>query len=215
MTNFTNLRWKIYNYYYGFILLWGIKRGFIRLYDEELIEKLRGIYYNNIPASVLLLCKFLTNGKCYDRAFLMSKAFLRDDGDVNIVCASIADLRLNPTYLCKAQSEHYFVERITKDGKHYIYDTSDGLRYEKWIYWLANFPKVKSTIEKDSIKDLLTKSRLSKWPFIDDDFILQLIIPTIEANYGKVGETYSAPGIELLQRETELFKQKVISRSLN
>ena len=146
---FADLRWKLYDFYCERLLVWGIGKGYIQPYSEELIEKLRDVYYGGVPASILLLCRFLTAGECYDRALLMSRAFLDDDGDVQLVYASVADLKLNPAYLGD-NPDHCFVERTTESGKRFIYDTSTGLCYTKWIYWLMNFPKVRHINGKDS-----------------------------------------------------------------
>ena len=51
------------------------------------------------PTSIILLSNGITNGFCYDRALLMSRAFLNDDDyDVNLLYATIVGLRLNPSY---------------------------------------------------------------------------------------------------------------------
>lgn len=214
--SFVDLRWKVYSFYSEQLLIWGIKKGYIQPYDEELIEKLRDVYYGGIPASILLLSRMLTDGHCYDRALLMSRAFLDDDGDVRLIYAEVADLKYNPVYSEEGRdSDHCFVERITESGKHLIYDTSVGFRYTKWIYWLMNFPKIRHINEKDSILRFVKEESdvcSEHSSFSDSEFILKLVIPTVEASYGKRGEMYSLPGYELLQREVELFKQRVLAR---
>lgn len=206
---FVNLRWKLYEFYSTRLLLWGLNRGYIKPYSEELIEKLRSIYYGGVPASILLLCRSLTDGNCYDRALLMSRAFLKDEGDVKLIYAAVADLKINPIYKGK-DGDHCFVERITETGKHFIYDTSIGFIYAKWIYWLINFPKVRLIRGKDEINKFVEEEKgvcSDNSPYVDGHFILKLIIPPIEANYDKHGEMYAAFGV--LQREVELFKQKL------
>lgn len=210
-----SLRWRLYSLYSRQLMLWGLKRKYIEPYNEELIEELRSIYYGGVPASVLLLSRALTDGYCYDRALLMSRAFLDEDGNVRLVYASVADLRLNPNYNSK-NGDHCFVERTTKTGKKFIYDTSNGLVYTKWLYWLIFFPRVRLIHDKSEITDFVeSESSVNSEtsPYVDRDFVLDLIIPSIEATFGKDGGWYSCPGVELLQREVELFKHKTVEAS--
>ncbi|MBR5408474.1 hypothetical protein IK112_00825 [Candidatus Saccharibacteria bacterium] len=210
------LRWKLYDFYSRQLLLWGLKRGYIQTYSEEVIEKLRDIYYGGVPASVLLLCNAITDGHCYDRALLMSRAFLDGNDDVNLVYAEVADLKFNPDNK-DGSGDHCAVERITENGKRLIYDTSAGFVYEKWIYWLINFPKVRLVRTKNEIIKFLEgeeSGASSEDPvYAGRNFVLSLIIPNIEATYGRKGEMYSLSGIELLQREVEIFKNRTISKS--
>ena len=41
------MKWKLHNYKMKKLLLWGLKNGYVTLYDEALIEKLRNIYWWN------------------------------------------------------------------------------------------------------------------------------------------------------------------------
>ena len=68
----------------------------------------------------------------------MSQAFLDSEDDVKLLYAEIDSLRLNPDYIRDdpMYADHCFVERITKDGRHLIYDTSCGFIFDKKIYWL-------------------------------------------------------------------------------
>ncbi|MBR5621095.1 hypothetical protein IKW75_01260 [Candidatus Saccharibacteria bacterium] len=185
--------------------------GYILPYDEELIKKLRNIYYGGVPASIILLCRAITDGMCYDRALLMSRAFLNDSDDVKLVYAKMADLKFNPIYK-NHDGDHCVVERITENGKHFIYDTSMGFVYAKWIYWLINFPRIRLVRHKDEIIEFLKNEESSVYSeesiYVDRDFALGLIIPSIEMTYGGEGELYSLLSIELLQREVEFFKNK-------
>ena len=143
----------------------------------------------------------------------MSKVFLNDDGDVKLIYATVDDLKFNPGCCYDRDPDHCFVERVTKDGRRFIYDTSDGLVYHKWIYWLINHPKIRKINSKASIIEYL-KSEEEQGSIYREDperdkFVLPLVFPSIEGMYGKKGELYSMPGIELLQREVELYKEKV------
>ena len=61
--NIREEQWKLHNIKERKLLINGLKTGKITPYDDELIEKLRTIYYGGIPASILLLSDGLSNGK--------------------------------------------------------------------------------------------------------------------------------------------------------
>ncbi len=134
ITKLQNMKWKLHNYKSNQLLIWGLKNGYIELYDDMLIEKLRNIYYCGIPASIILLSDGMSNGNCYDRSLLMSRAFLGEDDDVQLVYATVDSLKLNPQFVNCDDSlfaDHCIVERITNNGQHIIYDTSSGFAYDK------------------------------------------------------------------------------------
>ena len=212
-TNLQMLKWKIYQKKSREMLLYGLKHGYIRLYDDELIEKLRTIYYGGIPASIILLSDCFTNGYCYDRAVLLSRAFLDTEDDINVIDASIDSIKLNPKYLKDKDplyADHCFVERTTKDGKKLIYDTTSGFIYDKRYYWLMEHPKVRHINDKQSTIDFVNEEEERHPSDIENDKISSIfVLPVIEKYYGTPYEMYSAMGIELLQREVELFKEKI------
>lgn len=179
-----------------------------------LIEKLRNIYYVGISASIILLSNAMSNGYCYDRALLLSRAFLDEEDDVQLVYAAIDSLRLDPKFVtCKDSlyADHCMMEKITKDGQHLIYDTSAGFIYDKRLYWLIEHPKVRRVNDKNSIRELIKAEEYYHPSHIESGkYVSPFILPIIEMYYGKTTEMYSQLGIELLQREMEHFK-KVIS----
>ena len=122
-TKYQELKWKLFQKKSRALLIYGLKKGYIAPYDEELIEKLRTIYHGGIPASILLLSNGMSNGHCYDRALLMSRAFLDTEDDVNLIYASIDSIKLNPLYIKdddENYADHCFVERTTKEGRKYV-----------------------------------------------------------------------------------------------
>ena len=154
ITKLQEMKWNLHNYKSKQLLLWGLKKGYIAPYDDELIKKLRNIYDGGIPASILLLSNGMSNGHCYDRALLMSRAFLDDEDDVQLVYATIDSLKLNPQFADKDDplfADHCIVERITTDGQHLIYDTSSGFVYDKRLFWLMEHPRIRKIIKKSSI----------------------------------------------------------------
>ena len=139
-TRLQELKWNLHCFKDTKLLIWGLKNGLIFPYSDKLIEKLRNVYYGGIPASIILLCDALTNGHCYDRALLLAKAFINDEDDIKLIYASINSIKLNPMYIDENSedslyADHCFLERITKDGRHLIYDTTTGFVYDKSIYW--------------------------------------------------------------------------------
>ena len=207
--NLEELKWKIHCYKQKKLLIYGLKNGLIVPYDDELIKKLRDVYYGALPASIILLSNGLTNGYCYDSALLMSQAFLDDEGDVQLLYAAIDSLQLNPRFISDRPmyADHCIVERITREGKHLIYDTSTGFIYDKKIYWLMENPRVRKINNKESIKQFIEVDK-DRWSedLDKDKYALPLILPMIENSLGKSNEMYSFEGIELLQREIEHYK---------
>lgn len=207
------MRWNLYEYKSKRLLLLGLKNNRIRCYDDELIMKLRNIYYGGLPASIILLTNGLSNGYCYDRALLMSQAFLDSDDDVKLVYADVDSLKLNPKYIQNKYpnyADHCFVERITKEGKHLIYDTASGFVYDKKMYWLIEHPKIRHINDKESIIKFVNDDMYYNSEDMErDKYISPLILPNIEKCYGSPYEMYSISGIELLQREVEHYKKEI------
>ena len=207
------IKWNLHNYKSKQLLLWGLKNGYIAPYDDKFIKKLRDIYIGGIPASILLLSDGMSNGFCYDRALLMSRAFLDNEDDVQLVYATIDSLKLNPQFVDKDDplyADHCFVERITKDGKHLIYDTSSGLVYDKKLYWLMEHPRIREINKKSSLIEYFKSYEFYYPEDIErDKYASPLILPMIEMTYGRPTEMYSQLGINFLQREIEHFKKVI------
>ena len=211
-TKIQKMKWDLHSYKYNLLLTWGLINGLITPYDDNLIEKLRKVYYGGIPASVILLSNAMTNGRCYDRALLMSEALLTEDDDIQLLYADIDSLKLNPKYIRKSPlyADHCIVERITEDGKHLIYDTSVGFVFDKKLYWLMEHPKVRKINNKESIIDFINEEEDIHPEDVErDKYIAPLLLPMIEKTFGRPTEMYSALGIELLQREIEHYKKAI------
>lgn len=211
-TRLQKLKWDLHCYKQKLLLIWGLKNGLIAPYDDTLIEKLRKIYYGGIPASVILLSDSMTNGHCYERALLMSRAFLEDDDDVNLLYADIDSLKLNPKLISDVPLyvDHCIVERITSEGKHLIYDTSAGFVYDKKLYWLMEHPKVREVNSKELIIEFINEDDEIHPENIErDKYVAPLVLPIIEKTFGRPNEMYSFKGIELLQREIEIYKKNI------
>ena len=211
-TKLQKMKWNLHQKKHRMLLLYGLSKGLILPYDDELIEKLRKVYYGGIPASVILLSNAMTNGHCYDRALLMSRAFLDEEDDVKLLYASIDSLKLNPSFIRKdpMYADHCIVERTSKDGKKWIYDTSCGFVFDKDLYWLMERPKVRHSNSKDSIRRFIEEDEDFHPEDVDrDKYASPLILPMIEMTYGRPTEMYTMSGIELLQREIAHYKQVI------
>ncbi len=197
------------------MLLNGLKKGLVIPYDDNLIEKLRNVYYGGIPASVILLSNGMTNGHCYDRALLLSRAFLDEEDDINLLYASIDSIRLNPEYMSDdpMYADHCFVERITKNGYRAIYDTSSGFVYDKDYYWKMQHPKVRHINNKESIKKFVEEEDECHPDEIESGkYIAPLVLKMIEKTFGRPNEMYSLVeinGEKMLQREIEQYKKVI------
>ena len=203
--------WEIYCEKAKIMLIEGLEKGLINIYDDKLIEKLRDIYYGGLPASIILLSDAMTNGYCYDRAFLLARAFLDTDDDINLIYATVDSLKLNPEYVCTDPSyaDHCFVLRTTKEES-LIYDTSTGFVYDKEMYWLIENPKIRKIDNKESIrKFLLEEEKINPNCTKSDKYVAEIILPMLEVKALQEDEMYSAKGIKLLQREIEHYKQEI------
>ena len=205
--------WKKFQRNYNRLTYWGLKHGYVKPYNNKLIEKLRTIYYGGLPASILLLSNGMSNGYCYDRALLMARAFIDTDADVKLICASINSLKLNPEYDCNKNplyADHCFVEIIDEDGKQYICDTTSGFIYDKRFYWIIEHPEIRKVIEKEEIKRKVKEDEEYYPEDIErNKYAATLTLPLIESTYGRPTELYSHIGINLVQKEIELFKERI------
>lgn len=211
--NIKELKWNLYEYKSRQLLIWGLKNGYIRPYDDELIEKLRHVYYGGIPASIILLSDALSNGFCYDRTLLLAESFLQDEDDIKLVYATVDSIKLNPEFFDENDplyADHCYLERTTKDGLELIYDISTGFIYTKKIYSLMEHQKVRKINNKEAIKEYIKLEEKYHPENIENDkYISPLVLPRLAKTYGRPNEMYSLLGIELLQREIEHFKKEI------
>lgn len=211
-TKLQKMKWDLHQKKYRFLLLYGLSHGLILPYDDKLINKLRNVYYGGIPASIILLSNGMSNGHCYDRALLMSRAFLDDEGDVKLLYGDIDSIKYNPRFISDSPhyADHCFVERTTKDGRKLIYDTSCGFVFDKKLYWLMERPKLRHENSKESIRKFVEDDEDRYPEDVDrDKYASPLILPMIETTFGRPTEMYSLSGIELLQREINHFKEQI------
>ena len=215
-TKLEQLKWKLHKKKYDILFDYGVKHGLIRQYDNQLIENLRHVYYGGFPASILLLHGKLSRGHCYDRGTLITLGF--GDDDFQVVDADVDSLKLNPQLVDECRynnlSEHYpnhcFAERILKDGRTLVYDTSLGLVFDKKLYYRLENPKITKINDKETTLEFLYYDSQRDSNIETDKYTLPFLLPTIERNLEPIQLLYS----EQLKEEIELFKKEINYESI-
>lgn len=210
-TRLENLKWKLYLMKRDILFEYGIRTGLIQMYDNELIKNLRHVYCGGLPASILLLHRDLSNGRCYDRGPLIALGFL--DDDFRVVDADIDSLRLNPKYIDEYRKgltseyfpNHCFAERAKKDGSTWVYDTSLGLVFEKNFYYQLEHPIITKVNDRETTLNFLYEDFQRESDIEKDKDILPIVLPIIENSKEAVQPFY----LENLQQEIEILKQEL------
>lgn len=206
-TKLDKLKWQLYQTKSKVLLAYGIKNGLIKFYDEEFIERLRHVYYGGVAGSILLLSTYTCNRHCYDRALLAT--FGMGDDDFKLVDADIDGITLNPILKDKYANhdEHYgnhcFVERTDKNGIVWVYDTTDGLVYEKNLYYKMERPKITQINDKQATLDYIEYKDIKNANIEHDKYGLPIILPNIEKSVDRC--LYK----DRLRQEIEMFKQEI------
>lgn len=214
-TELEESKWKLHCKKYDALLLEGAEKGLVKLYDQELLEKLRHVYVGGLPVSFIILHDCFSNGHCYDVAPLITYAF--GDDNYTVVKGDVDTIKLNPKYIDKknagmlgdSYADHCFVEREEKDGKTWVYDTSNGMIFEKELYYALERPNIRKRHSKQATIDYL-RTMEGESPGIDEDkYALPLIIPCIELGlmfgYGPIQKIYK----DYLDNELKLLKEEL------
>lgn len=203
------LRYKLYQERKRILTLWGCRHGLVHRYDDELVERLRNVYYGGIPASVMLLSRLLCANRCYDRSILITLGF--GDDDFNVITLCTDGIRLKPEYIDSNRKypsvdygKHSVAERIMGDGSRWIYDTTYGVVYEKSLYFLIENPTVKKINSKQDTLEYPEYQDIQNADIERDKYTLPLMLPLIE-DISKTEGLYS----EELKREIQLLKERV------
>lgn len=116
-----------------------LEEGKVLPYEEELVVRLRELNYRGLPLSIILFSREYCRGECYLMSMNISRAmdpFTLVHGDVNFI-------RENGEY-----PNHSWVE---KDG--FVYDTTDGFKWDKELYYSLFQPKVREVYDEISVRD--------------------------------------------------------------
>lgn len=211
MSRIDEIKWKLHLKKRNLLMMYGAKRGLVRMYDDETLKRLRHIYYGGVPATILLLHGGLCNGHCYDRGTLIALGF--GDDDFNIVDEDVDSIKLNPEYIEEYRNgklgdnyaNHCVAERYDSNGIVWVYDTSIGLVFEKGLYKLIENPKVTKINDKRSTLDFLEEDFLRDMDIERDRYVLHIILPLIEANISPTQDFYR----DKLLEEIEILKREV------
>ncbi len=160
-------------------LVKGLKSGKIFTYPKALIDYLRPYHYGGIPISIMVLINELCNGRCYERAIMISLAF----DDAKIIHGDIESLRLSGSAEKNGENyaEHAFVETTEfGGGKTWVVDTSIGLVYEKDLYYKLEKVKVKAEFSKEEIMETGLIKTILAGDFEKDKWGLPIYLPIIE-----------------------------------
>lgn len=200
------LKWKLHKTKETTLIIKAARKGYIKLYDDELINNLRNIYYGGLPASILLLHRGICNGKCYDRAPLLAYA-LNDDYEV--VYANINNIKLNPLYVDEYKKDSTYAEHcyiISKDsnGIEWVYDPSSGFIIEKNTYYKIEKPVERMRNNKETTINFMNHE-LENQDIKNDKYMSALMIPMLEYCFEPINIMYE----KKLREEIELFKQLI------
>lgn len=201
-------QWELYNINYRSLMAQGETLERIKLYDESIYENIKYIYYNYIPAVVLLLENSFVIGECYKRSKLLAYALNNENSE--IIKAKIDGLKYNPKYAEKYENDdyaiHYYVRTTEEDGKTWVYDTSMGLKIDESLYNMMQHPEILS-IEKGPFKtdslglNIYKNSKLKTKAYYIKDSIDKLKFDYIfKFNYTPVKEEYRNVIIEELRK---------------
>ena len=207
--------WELYNINFRSLMAQGKILERIETFDSEIFKKIRNLYYNNIPAVVLLLENDFVQGKCFERSKLLAYA-LRSES-CEIVTAKIDGLKYNPEYIKAYEAgqvddnyaTHCYVRRKEKDGKTWVYDTSMGLKLEESLYNMMQHPEIIS-IEKAPKKPQSTGLReYNEAKLVEKSFYIQDTINLMKVHSIPIREEYRSILInELNQIDSKLNSYK-------
>lgn len=211
------IKWELYQAKRTLLFSYGIRTGLIHGYEKSLIEKLRDVYYGGLPASMVLLNIDFCNGKCYDRALLLT--FGLDEDEFRVIDADVDSLTLDPVHkkqyreggLGRHYGNHRFIERTKKDGSVWVYDTSEGLVYEKGLYYKIESPKFIEVNSEQAVLDFLDYQDIKATRFEDVRDYAPLLLSLFQESIDDGKPNFYSKD---LKKEIDLFKKKINSEEL-
>lgn len=124
-------------------------------YESELIDSLRKITYLGIPASIVVLSFPVRNGQCHLIAMILTHGM----SEFKLIRGNINEYPIEDEF-----PNHSWIE---KDG--YVYDPTDGFKYERDLYYELYNPKIieeydEQTLQRDTfyqkLESVLNKKQL-------------------------------------------------------
>ena len=207
-----HLKWELFKKKRDALCNFGLLFGLIKPYDDQLIEKLRDVYYGGIPASICLLSERGVCHHCYDRALLLCHAF--KDDNFRMVDADIDGITLNPEYVdyyrgVPHYGNHCFIEKKDEKGMVWVYDTTAMLIYEKSLFYAIQRPKITKVNEKEAVLNYCEFIDVENANIENDKYAVPLLLPLIEKQL-EGQKIYK----EEVEREIKLYKEKINYDSL-
>ncbi len=183
-------------------LVHGFKNKLVFPYPDVLFNALRPFQLGGLPASIVLFDNELCNGKCYDRARLMSLAF----DDATVVHADINSLRVQDC----GSPEHAFLEtKAFGGGRTWVIDTSIGLIFDKDYYYKFEQPKINHVFPKEVLKKDPMLHEIVASNFANDKYMLPIYLPNVEASIAHSNHLGTVMYREKILAEIEIFKKKI------
>ena len=180
----------------------GLLNGDILPYPDEVFENLRPYNCGGVPASIILFINEMCNGKCYDRALLMTMAF-KDCQQVNATVE----------YLRKPYGEdragHSYVETNDFGKDTWVLDTTLGLMYKKKLYDKLEKPNVFKVNSKQDCMDFIVTQEMLANDFEQSKYWLPLILPNIERIVEESQDPITSLYSEKVKKEIAHFKQTI------
>ena len=200
--------WKDYETRYKNLMTWGTYVGLVQIFDDSLFTQARDLYYNNVPAVLLLLENNLVQKHCYDRAKLL--AYILNDPEAEVVVANIEGLKYNPLCLGKYlvgklgdnYAEHCFVRRKEKDGRVWIYDTSLGLKVEEGLYKDIQKPEILSKSKKPIKLDEIGIKKYTREDLNENKDYIRSIISAYIDDLNPISKDYR----DLMKKELKVIE---------
>lgn len=172
------------------------ENGEIALYEEDLINRLRHLYYEGLPLSIILNSKLYCVGWCHHMALQLTRGmdhFKLIRGNIN-------------TYPIKNKPNHSWVE---KDG--FVYDTTDGFKWKKEIYYKYFGATPIEIYDQDSYMNLSfyqTELERSRITLEDNNLILLLeLLELLEKEESAVNYDRLLNEINILRETKNLTKR--------
>ena len=213
-TIYEKLRWNLFKIKEKVLMEYGMQNSLITSYDKELINNLHNIYYGGLPISLLILNQRQCLRKCYDKALLLSLGL--KDYDYKMIDADVDYIELRPSSCDIAKKtnnkhigNHCFIEATIKNVKRVIYDTNQGLMYDRNLYYMINSPKITKIHTKEEVENYIEYQEIieyNKKGIGEDRYFLPTLIELLEININN-GCTYLYS--ELIKEELEKYKEEI------
>ena len=177
------------------------EQGKVRQYPKQIFDALRSYHYGGMPLSILLFIPELCNGQCYDMSTVMTLAF----DECKQLYGDIESLRiLTEGGESPMKADHAFVEAYG-----YIFDTSNGLMYEKDTYWDIEKPTIRASHTKAECLEFLEADGTLGNDFERDKWSLLFILPIAESIVNNPRQIATKFNQKLLLEEIAKLKAEI------